>query len=139
MTPLDSLKAGLQDLLDLPDPFDLQRRRNPASTSGTVLALQGGITHPDASQYQLLRLTLTIYHPNEGTAYDQAVALYDTLTMTFGPAGSCANTWSLDGYLAQDLVAQPPIPLGPLGDKPVTYAVSIPLSLRLSAAPAATP
>jgi len=144
-TPLRAVYDNLPDLVTLLEPFDLLRRRAHPEVSHqhrTVLALRSAATHPDVSQYQTLRLTLAFYHTDEQTAYETAVAAYDTLIARFGPPNACTNTWTLYStdatpaalYDAFGITVDPPFPVGSVGpDTPVLYLVTLPLSLQLSA------
>ena len=143
-TPLRALKTGL---LALPGaivltPFDLYRRHphpEVAHPHRTVLTTAGGSTHPDVTAHQRLRLSLACYHANEKAAYEAAVALYDTLTTTFGPPGSETNTWTLTTedvtplpcYQVRDILASPPTLVGALPDEQLVLA-TVTLTLRLS-------
>lgn len=136
MTPLNAIKAGLEDLDITVDAIG--RRR--ASTACTVLAVQSGQTFRTVPDQQTLRCVLAVYNTNEGQAYTTACSIYDTLVSTFGPVRSDTNTWTLTDYMGWDIVPDPPLLLGPLGDeRPVLFVVSVPLVLHLEATPDATP
>lgn len=142
--PLQALYDGFAALLTLIAPFDRhQRQEHPELNhpNRTVLALKSGLTHRMVSAHQTLTGTLAFYHTSEKTAYQTAVAAYDTLIAQFGPPGSNTNTWTLMStdstpvplFTGHDLVFDPPIPLGAIGaEKPILYLVSLPFSVRLS-------